>query len=311
MSINTTKNNFYVGVLLALLAVVIWSGNYVVARGIIEKVPPIGVAFYRWFFACICIIPLGFKQFKKDLPVIKENKRYVFFAALTGITLFNTFIYLAGHHIKAINLALIGTTAAPIFATILAAIFLKEIITAYRVTGMAICFVGILFLLAKGSWQNLANFHFEKGDVLMFVSAMAFAVYNTLVRKKPVGIAPLSFLLITFVVGTLLLLPFFLYEYAYAAPVKWNSNLLYTFAYLAIGNSVIAFLCWNASIKRLGASVTVLFANLIPVFSTLEAVIFLKEDFSDVHLISGCLIISGLIIANIFFKREKALTNDK
>lgn len=298
--INThNKNNFYIGITLALTAVIVWSGNYVVARGIAQIVPPVSVAFYRWFIASVCIIPIAWKSFKADKAAILENKRYLFFAAVTGVTLFNTFIYLAGHYTKAINLALIGTTAAPIFATILASVFLKEVISVFRVTGMVVCFAGILFLLSQGSFQKLANFHFEKGDVLMFISAISFASYTTLVRKKPTTISALSFLMVTFVAGTIVLFPFYIIEYAAMTAVHLNMNLVYTFIYLAIGNSVIAFLCWNAAIKRLGAAVAALFTNLIPVFSTIEAVIFLNEQFTNIHIVSGALIVMGLIIANL------------
>ena len=51
---------------MALTAVIVWSGNYVVARGIAQTVPPISVAFYRWFIASICIVPIAWKNFKAD-----------------------------------------------------------------------------------------------------------------------------------------------------------------------------------------------------------------------------------------------------
>lgn len=298
------KNKSYVGVLLALTAVIVWSGNYVVARGIIHQVPPIAVAFYRWFFASICIIPFAYKAFIKDFKILLQHKTYLFFAALTGVSLFNTFIYLAGHHTNAINLALIGTTGAPIIATILASFFLNEKISLNRLIGMLICFVGILVLLSQGSWLRLQKFHFEKGDALMLISASAFAVYNILVRKKPNQISPLSFLMSTFILGTLILFPFFIYEKSNTSPIVWNKNLIFIFAYLAIGNSVLAFMCWNAAIKKLGAANTALFTNLIPIFSALEAVVLLNEKFTNIHLISAGLIVSGLIIANSVLSKK-------
>jgi drug/metabolite transporter (DMT)-like permease len=69
--------------------------------------------------------------------------------------------------------------------------------------------------------------------------------------------------------------------------------------YLGLGTSVISFLCWNAAISRLGAARTALFGNLIPIFASLEAVFFLGEKISVLHLISGVVVITGLIIANL------------
>ncbi len=299
MSLPANQKNFYSGIALAVLTTVIWSGNYVIARGISKEIPPVSLAFFRWGLASVCIAPLALKKFNLERQVIFNNKRYIFWTALTGVTIFNTFIYLAGHYTSAINLALIGTTSAPVFAIILAAIFLKEPVGKLRITGLLICITGILFLLSKGSWQILAQFKFGKGDVMILISAFTFAIYNTLVRKKPAGISPMVFLFTIFTLGTLCLLPFYLWESRNSPAISWNMHIVAIILYLGIGNSIIAFFCWNASIQRLGASGTALFGNLIPIFSTVEAVIFLGEEFSTIHLISGLLVIGGLVIANI------------
>lgn len=304
MAINT-KNNIYTGSALALITVIIWSGNYVVARGISHQLPPVSLAFYRWSTAAICITPFAIRKFNQQKQIIFANKAYLFWTAVTGITIFNTLIYLAGHYTSAINLALLGTTSAPVFVTLLSVIFLREAVGIYRITGMAICIIGILFLLSQGSLQKLANFHFGKGDVLILVSAFAFSIYSILVKRKPAALSPIVFLFAIFTLGTVLLLPFYVYELRQSTVVvSWNINMLYTILYLGIGNSVIGFFGWNAAIEKLGSSTTALFANLIPVFSTIEAVIFLGEKFSIIHLISGALVIGGVIIANKKKRKE-------
>jgi drug/metabolite transporter (DMT)-like permease len=217
--------------------------------------------------------------------------------SLTGITLFNTLVYFAGHYSPAINLALIGTTSSPVFSIILAAIFLREKITLLRITGLLFCIAGITYLLAQGSWERLKAFHFSQGDILILVAALAFAIYNILARRKPAGLSPTNFLFVIFALGALLLLPAFIYESITRPPIQWNGNLLLIILYLGAGTSVISFLCWNAAISRLGAARTSLFGNLIPIFSTLEAVVFLGEEITMIHVISGVVVIGGLVIA--------------
>jgi drug/metabolite transporter (DMT)-like permease len=294
-----SNNNFLIGVALALTTVIIWSGNYVVAKGVAQQIPPISLAFYRWVLASVFITPFAWKNFQTDKAAILQKKQYLLWVSLTGVAIFNSFIYLAGHYTTAINLALIGTTAAPVFATILAALFLKEYISPLRITGMIICFAGVLFLLSQGSLQKLLNFHFAKGDILILISAFSFAIYNTLVRKKPANISSVSFLMVTFITGTIMLFPFYLIEKIHTSSVHFTVNNLSIIAYLGIGNSVIGFLCWNASVGKIGASRTVIFANLIPILSTIEAVILLGEKFTNIHLVAGLIIITGLIIANL------------
>ena len=67
---------------------------------------------------------------------------------------------------------------------------------------------------------------------------------------------------------------------------------------MGVGASLIAYLCWNAAIRHIGAGRTALFGNLIPVFSMIEAVLILGEKLTLNQAISSILIITGLIVAN-------------
>ena len=298
--------NIYTGISLAALAALIWSGNFIVARGVYKEIPPISLAFYRWLFASIILFPFAYKQFKNDWKIIKQSWHYLFWVSLTGIALFNTFVYVGGHYTSAINLALIGTTSSPSMANILARIFLKEKIGWFKIIGIALCITGVLFLLAKGDFSNLLTFQFSEGDLWVLLAAFCFAVYNTLVRKKPAAISASSFLLAIFSMGTILLLPFFIWEFNYSQPVVWSTNLALVIIYLSAGASVICFWIWNIAIQKLGAGRTALFGNLIPIFSSIEAVVWLHERFTINHIISMTIVLMGLVIANLplFFKKS-------
>jgi drug/metabolite transporter (DMT)-like permease len=293
-----SQKQLYKGLALAVLAALIWSGNFVVARGVSGMISPVSLAFYRWLIASLIILPLAARRVRADTGAIAAHWKYLFWVALSGIALFNTFIYIAGKSTSAINLAIIGTTSSPVMATFLAAIFLQETITPLRITGMITCIAGILLLLSGGSWEILSHFRFSHGDWWILAAALMFAVYNVLTKRKPAAISPLSFLCILFCGGTLLLLPAYLWEWQHSPAVHWSPSLLFIIFYLGLGASVLAYLCWNAAIARLGVSATALFGNLIPIFSTLEAVLILNEKITSIHLISGLLVIAGLIIAN-------------
>jgi drug/metabolite transporter (DMT)-like permease len=299
MSEKSQPTTFYAGIAFAILATIIWSGNFIVARGVIHQIPPFSLAFFRWMTAAVIMVPLALKKFNAEKEIVLRHSRYLFWVALTGIALFNTLIYIAGHYSPAINLALIGTTSSPVFAIILAAVFLKERIKPLRIIGLITCISGIVLLLSGGSYKRLINFHFSTGDGWILGGALCFAIYNTLVRKKPTLISPANFLLVIFTMGSFLLLPFYIWEAFHSTPIPWNVNLVLIILYLGLGTSVVAYLLWNAAIARLGSARTALFGNLIPVFSTLEAVWILNEQITPIHLISGILVIAGLVIANL------------
>ena len=295
----TTKKDTYLGIGLAVMATVIWSGNFIISRGVHTQIGPVSLAFYRWLTATVIITPLAWKKIQPEKNSVRINLKYLAWTSFTGIALFNTCVYVAGHYTSAINMALIGTTSSPIFATIMAVLFLKERMNNFQITGVILCIAGILLLLSKGSWQILASFHFSKGDLLILAGAFAFAVYNILVRKKPAGISSLNFLFVIFAGGTVMLFPFYLIELFSGSPTQWSISLFSAILYLGAGTSVIAFLCWNMALQKLGAGRTVLFGNLIPIFSVWDAVLFLQEKITAIHWISGILVITGLAIANI------------
>lgn len=294
------------GVILAVAATLLWSGNFIIARKASDSIGPITLAFYRWGCATVVLFPFALKKIKAESAAMRLNWKSLLLLSFTGIALFNTFVYVAGHHTTAINMALIGTTSSPIFATAMAAVFLKERLGFFRIIGMLICISGIVLLISKGSWDVLKHFKFSIGDAWILAGSFAFAVYNILVRKKPSGISPLSFLWILFCIGTLMLLPFFILEQNFTNyQTIWSAELVGSILYLGIGTSVLAFWSWNLAIAKLGAGRTVLFGNLIPVFSTLEAVFLLGEQMTFIHLISGMLVIAGLIMANITLQKNK------
>ncbi len=293
-----SSKNIYTGIGLAILAAIIWSGNFIVAKAINKEIPPISLNFYRWFFASIIIFPFAIKKFQTEWSIVRKSWHYLFWVALSGVALFNSFVYIGAHYTTAINLALIGTTSSPIMSVIFARIFLQEKIGWLKMIGMLLCIVGVLYLLSRGNFQNLIHLHFGTGDLWVLLAAFCFAVYNTLVKKKPLAISPVNFLFVIFTLGTLLLLPFFFWEMNQHPLPVINTKLVMSILYLSLGASVICFLIWNIAIQKLGAGRTSLFGNLIPVFSSIEAAIFLQEDFNTIHVISMAFVFAGIVLAN-------------
>lgn len=292
------RKTFLRGLGFAVLATLLWSGNFIVARGLHKSVPPVSMAFFRWLVATVVLFPIAFKKLKEDAHLLRRHLPYLALAALSGVTLFNTLIYLAGKHTSAINLALIGTTASPVFVLLISALILRAKIHWTQVLGALICILGILVLISKGNISQLGQLKFNKGDGLVLGAGLSFAIYTVLVRRMPKELSGLSFLFSVFFIGTLFLLPAFLWERSTGAGFGWNSTIVAVFLYLGIGASVISFLSWNTSIRAIGSARTSLFGNLIPVFSSIEAALILKEPFGWATGASLLIILTGLLVAN-------------
>ena len=285
-----------IGTLLAIIACVIWSGNFIVSRYARELAGPISLAFFRWTIATISILPFALKNFKNEQQLFKDNLNYFFWMALVGVAVYNTMIYQAGHSTTAINMALYGSIIHPIVATLLAAWIVQEKLNWKSIAGIGLGVTGIIVLLSKGDINTLLHFKFSKGDLWMIGAGFCFGTYNVFVRKKPIGISNNSFLLVLFALGTIMLFPFAIYEMNYVQPVHFSKELLFIVLYLGIGNSTIAYLLWNKAIHRLGSAKTALFGTLIPFLSSIEALFILNEQFTIFQIISGVIIISGIVI---------------
>jgi drug/metabolite transporter (DMT)-like permease len=284
------------GTLLAIIACIIWSGNFIVSRYAIQLAGPISLAFFRWSIATISMLPFAIQNFKKEKQLFKNNFSYFFWMALVGVALYNTMIYQAGHSTTAINMALFGSTIHPIVATLLAAWIVQEKLNWKSITGIFLGIIGILILISKGDINTLLHFKITTGDLWMIGAGLCFGSYNVFVRKKPIGISNNSFLLVLFAIGTILLCPFAIYEMNYVQPVHFNKQLLFIVLYLGIGNSTIAYLLWNKAIHTLGSAKTALFGTLIPFLSSIEALFILNEQFNIFQIISGGIIICGIVI---------------
>src|SRR5262245_60187408 len=94
----SAQKNIYTGIGLAVLAAFIWSGNFIIARGVYHLIPPVSLAFYRWLLASIIILPFAFKHIKAEWPSLRRSSLYLFCAALFGVTLFNTLVYVGAHY---------------------------------------------------------------------------------------------------------------------------------------------------------------------------------------------------------------------
>lgn len=286
----------WAGVLCALGATAIWSGNFIVARGLAETVPPATLAFLRWSVAFAGLLPLAALPAWRERRAIREHIGYLLPTALLGVTLFNTILYLAARTTGALNLALISTTS-PMFMLIMARVFLGEAITPARLAGLAAAAGGVVLLVTRGDVSRLAELDLAIGDLWMLLAAALFAAYSILVRRKPSRIGQAAFLLSTFGLGLACLIPWTAWEVARHGLPAFTPGLLGATLYIGLGASLVSFFLWNRAVATIGPSRAGVIYYSLPAFSGLEAFLILGEPVGWAHLISGALIMGGILLA--------------
>jgi drug/metabolite transporter (DMT)-like permease len=291
------NNKMSMGYSLAVVATVIWAGNFIVARALNQDILPVGLAFWRWAIAVATLAPFTVRAAVADWKLIKKYLPYLTVSALSGVTTFNTLIYVAGHTTLAVNMALIATSS-PVFIVLMSRLFYGEHISLTRATGIAIAVSGVVLLIAGGSLERLLSISFAIGDLYMLLASIIFAGYTMLVKRKPPNLRMTTFTLSTFSLGLLFLSPFYALECWIYHPVVFNPSIALALLYVGVLSSVVAFLAWNQAIALIGPNRTALIYYLIPVFSGIAAWLFLGEAISLVHIFSTLAIVCGIIITN-------------
>jgi len=297
MSDTLQTHSIFAGYLFAIGATAIWSGNFIVARGLSDSIPPVSLAFYRWMVAVVVFTPFAIKNIIQEWTIIKKHIGYFSITSFLGITTFNTLIYFAGHTTTAMNLSLIAISF-PIFIIIFSRFLYNELITIKKGIGIVLVLVGVLFLITKGEIATILNISFTIGDLWMLIASIIFAVYSLFLKNKPDGLSIKALQLSTFILGLFFLLPFFIYEQTTVSQSFLNQTPIHAILYVGIFASLCAFVLWNKSIVMLGPSKAGMVYYTLPLFSGFLGYLFLHETISMIHFFSMALIFSGIVTTN-------------
>jgi drug/metabolite transporter (DMT)-like permease len=282
--------------LLLSLSALFWSGNFVLSRAVNTLIPPVGLNFWRWAVALTLLAPVALPKMRQQWPLVRKSRGFIILSGLLGVTLFNLLIYSAMHTTTAINAVLINSVV-PVFIIALSRLFYGVRMTSRQWFGIALSLTGVVVIVLRGEAAAAAALALHRGDVQVLVAALAWAIYSVRLRHYPDGLDPFVFLFAITLCGLVMLAPLYAWEMAQGEMVRPTPATLASIAYVGVFASVAAFVAWNAGIRRVGAQIGGQFIHLMPVFSTLLAMLFLGERLHLFHLAGIALIVAGIFFA--------------
>ena len=284
--------------LMLVLATLFWAGNFVVGKiAFIENVPPFSLTFFRWLLVWVILIPFTYKEFFKLRRVILDNFLLLLLLGLTSVGLFNSFIYNALNFTQVINASLFNAVI-PVAIILFGLLFKLEKTNKYQILGLIVSILGILSIITKLDLGILLTLSFNKGDILMIGAVITWGIYSAFLKKRKFEVSLLTLVHILCTFGLVTLIPQFLFEFSQGKTVIINDHLIYSLIYLAIFPSIGSYYCWAGAVSIIGANRAGIFLSLIPLFSTILAIIFFNEKFLFFHFIGSVLIILGLLLSN-------------
>jgi len=284
--------------IMLILATLFWAGNFTIGKfAYTENVPPYSLAFFRWVLVWIILIPFTYKEISKIKTEVKNNLSLFFILGFTSVGIFSAFTYNALNYTQVINASLFNT-AIPVSIILVCFLFKIEKTNIFQISGLIVSVLGILAIITRLDLNILLTLNFNKGDIYMVIAIISWGIYSAFLKKKTFDISLLSLVHVVCTFGLIILLPAFLFELAQGKTTEFNSNLIFILLYIAIFPSIGSYYCWAGAVSIIGANRAGIFLSLIPLFSTIFAMIFFNEKFLFFHFIGSVLIILGLFLSN-------------
>jgi drug/metabolite transporter (DMT)-like permease len=291
--------------LIALAA--IWGASFLFMRIAVPEFGPLALTALRVGIATLCLLPLVL--WHGHLPAICAH-----WQAIAIVGLFNSALpfVLFGIAALAINAGLssIFNATAPLWGAVIAWLWMRDKLSASRVLGLFIGFLGVVFL----AW-NKASFkpgeHGVSAGLAIGACLLATLCYGfsaNYTKRRLTGVPPLAVAAGSQAAATaaLLLPALWLAPHTMPSATSWGSVVV-----LALLCTAVAYVLFFRLIAHIGAPRAITVTYLIPVFAVLWGALFLREEIT-LSMAAGCAVIlvgtalaSGLVALPL---RRRAVT---
>lgn len=279
--------------LLASLVMLLWGASFVLTKIALAELGPLTIALYRWLVATLAfaaVLPL-----QGEMPTLRRALRQDLppFAllGLVGIAAFYAFQNLGLRFTTAVNVGLL-INFTPVFIAVLGVFWLGERLGQAAFIGIVLSFAGATLVSLPGSGFSQGRGHLL-GDGLTLLAALCAAIYTVYGKRIVARYPPTVVTGLAAAFGSLLLVPWAAGE-GLALPhsvAVWGAVLT-----LGLGSSALANLWWWQILQRMDAARAGIFLLVIPVVSTLLAVVLLGETMPLAAAVGAALVLLGVYL---------------
>ena len=278
-----------------LLASLFWGSNVIVMKLLLNEIPFLFLASSR---VLMSVFFLGVYMKIKGISFRCDHKKQIFIIGILAIYLNFFFTFLGMNQVKGVDNALINALA-PSLTFIFSMILLKRKgnIREYLAIGLSV----FAFLLSI----NFQIFSIEIGFWYLFIGMILYMLGNVFIQKwKLVNTLSLSFYELLYGFFPLIIHCLLVGQVDFQSLV--HVPIFYWLLFIVVSGIGFAFIqvTYMKSIQIIGALKTSFFLSLNPIFTYIESLIFLKEEFDWIHFLAFVFIALSIILIK---KKEVAL----
>jgi drug/metabolite transporter (DMT)-like permease len=287
--------------LLLTVPPLMWAGNAVVGRVVVDLIPPMTLNFFRWAIAFAILLPFAWQVLRASSSLWRNWRRYAMLG-LMGVGCYNALQYLALHTSTPLNVTLVAA-GMPMWMLAIGALFFGQSIKPMQSVGAVLSMAGVLVVLSRGQLDLLAKVQFVPGDFYVVLATIAWAFYSWLVAQPKD--APeirndwAAFLMaqMVFGLGWSGLLAGGEWTLT-SASITWGWPLAAALLYVSVGPALLAYRCWGLGVQRVGPAIAGFFSNLTPLIAAVLSAAFLGELPHLYHAAAFVLIAGGIVVSS-------------
>lgn len=263
----------------------------VITRYLVTVLDPIEIAFMRYFFGGLAMLPLFF-----IFRTSKLTKILLLKTAGLGALFFALFPFLfswAFVHTTAARGALVLATM-PIWAMLISKVLGHEGINKFSLIAILFTFVGLAVALSDKLMMVSEHNVLFKGEAIMLCTAIVGAVYATFARKVLQEIPASTMTPVAMLSGCLCLLPFSLANGIDEHVVLLSPLQMGLMVYLGVIAGGLAFFLLNWVLNQSTATFASLFVTLNPITAIILGYLFLAEEIKLNFILGVVIVFIGL-----------------
>ncbi|MBS0338162.1 MAG: DMT family transporter [Proteobacteria bacterium] len=279
-----------------VLTMALWGSNPSISRLVLEAVPPVALAWSRWFVVAVALSPVVWPERRAIARELRTRWGTLLLFAVLASAPQSVVVYEGLALSSAVNLGLFNS-AIPVLIIVLGALFWGKRTRWTEMLGVAVSLAGVLVILFQGSAANALALAFNQGDLLIFAAMTMWALYTLKLSDRPASLSPPALVAVIAVFGVALCTPALIAEAVLVHPPQLDAGKVLALLYIGLGPTLGAMLCYNYAVARVGAVRAGALVHLMPVFASLFAVLLLGEHVHVFHAAGFALVAGGALVA--------------
>lgn len=275
-----------------------WSLNFIIAKLIVDVVPPLTISLFRWGLPLLFYLGYSWRHIRIDMPIYKRHWALLLLLGATGYSLNGIAVYEAVFYTSTINTSFINAFN-PVLIAITGFALFRYPTSGGQVLGFLVSLIGVAWIIFRGDIASIIQLDVNVGDVIMVGSITFWAIHTILYKRYATQFPANSLFTMMMLGGTLVTLPLaiaenvlFGFEWLGRATLQHFAGMIC----LSVFPSVLAYRFWNQSLRLVDANKVAAFQYLIPVYTVLISVLFLGESLRPFQMIGGGLIFIGVLL---------------